>query len=391
MTLTTKPGGRSEQRLPPAGGGKRTGSAFAPGLAPLSAIFRAAPMLPVVVIVTLALCVTIDGFLSVGNMQNVLRQLSVMLIAVTGETLVLLIGGIDLSIGATIGLASVCGAFVMHDTGSLTLGLLTCLATGGAIGALNGLGVAVGGLQPFIMTFGMMLTARAVGFLLTGGRSVGRLPAALLHLGLTNLGVVPVVFLIGLCVALAMEFVLRRTAFGQRIYLMGSNPRAAAFSGVAVERMKFQVYLLSGIFAGLAAFVFMMRLGAASPTAGDQLLLQIIGAVVLGGTSLAGGDGSIIRSILGALLIAVIAKSLDLVGAQFWDQMIVIGALTAFGSALGAWLSRLRTRDAKQGVVIVAASGEDNDKTILPVGSLICCGDIVILASAWDLHFVRLK
>jgi ribose/xylose/arabinose/galactoside ABC-type transport system permease subunit len=289
-----------------------------------------------------------------------------MLIAVTGETLVLLIGGIDLSIGATIGLASVCGAFVMHDTGSLTLGLLTCLATGGAIGALNGLGVAVGGLQPFIMTFGMMLTARAVGFLLTGGRSVGRLPAALLHLGLTNLGVVPVVFLIGLCVALAMEFVLRRTAFGQRIYLMGSNPRAAAFSGVAVERMKFQVYLLSGIFAGLAAFVFMMRLGAASPTAGDQLLLQIIGAVVLGGTSLAGGDGSIIRSILGALLIAVIAKSLDLVGAQFWDQMIVIGALTAFGSALGAWLSRLRTRDAKQGVVIVAASGEDNDKTILP-------------------------
>jgi ribose transport system permease protein len=234
----------------------------------------------------------------------------------------------------------------MQFTGSPLLGLLTCLATGAAVGAVNGFGISRGGIQPFIMTFGVMLTVRALGFLLTGGRSIGRLPQLLLATGRMTAAGLPLVFILGLLIAAAGSLILSRTLFGQKIYLTGSNPRAAAFSGIKVDRLKFQVYLISGILAGAAAYVFMMRLGSASPTAGDQLLLQIIGAVVLGGTSLAGGEGGIVRSISGAVLVAMLIKSLEILGAQFWDQMIVIGVLTALGSALGAWLSRRRTRES---------------------------------------------
>ena len=303
-------------------------------------------MLPVILVALIILSVTVDGFMSVGNMQNIMRQLSVILIAVTGQTIVMLIGGIDLSIGATIGLASVCGALTMQFTGSSVLGLMACLGTGGAVGVINGIGIARAGLPPFIMTFGVMLTMRALGFLLTGGRSIGKLPQILLDSGRFNLAGFPLVFLVGLIIALVGAAILGRTVFGQKIYLVGSNPRAATFSGIDVPALKFQVYLIAGILAGAAAFVFMMRLGSASPTAGDQLLLQIIGAVVLGGTALSGGEGGIVRSITGAVLVAILIKSLEITGAQFWDQMIVIGVLTAVGSALGAWLGRKRTRSA---------------------------------------------
>jgi ribose/xylose/arabinose/galactoside ABC-type transport system permease subunit len=328
----------------------RPGSAraSAPGLGSLLNVIRDLPMLPVILVTVAVLSFAIDGFATVGNLQNIMRQLSVILIAVCGETLVILIGGIDLSIGASIGLASVCGAFTMHATGSPILGLLACLAVGSVIGALNGFGISRGGLQPFIMTFGMMLTVRAVALLLTGGLSVGKLPKLLLETGRMNVLGLPLVFVLGLAVAAFFWIVLSRTVFGERIYLTGSNPRAAGFSGINVERLKFQVYLIAGALAGFAAFVFMMRLGSATPTAGDQLLLQIIGSVVLGGTSLNGGEGGIIRSCSGAVLVAIIIKGLEILGAQFWDQMIVIGLLVALGSALGAWLSRLRTRESKR-------------------------------------------
>jgi ribose transport system permease protein len=329
---------------------ERSGPARAsvPGLAPLLAIIRDLPMLPVILVAMAVLSVTVESFMSVGNLQNIARQLSVILIAVTGETLVLLIGGIDLSIGANIGLASVCGALTMQFTGSPLLGLLACLATGAVVGAVNGFGISRGGIQPFIMTFGVMLTVRALGFLLTGGRSIGRLPQVLLATGRMTVAGLPLVFILGLLIAVTGSLILSRTLFGQKIYLTGSNQRAAAFSGIKVDLLKFQIYLISGISAGAAAYVFMMRLGAASPTAGDQLLLQIIGAVVLGGTSLTGGEGGIVRSVSGAVLVAMLIKSLEIMSAQFWDQMIVIGVLIALGSALGAWLSRRRTRETNR-------------------------------------------
>lgn len=321
--------------------------ASVPGPRALLGVARELPMLPVILVFGVVLSLTVDGFMSVPNIQNILRQISVILIAATGETLVILIGGIDLSVGATIGVASVTGAYVMHDTHSALLGVLSCLAVGVVVGGINGLGIARVGIQPFIMTFAMLLTARASAFLETGGRSVGALPKSVLVAGRFNLLSVPLVFVMGVLIAAVGGLVLSYTVFGQKIYLTGSNPRAAAFSGVDVKRLKFFVYLISGTLCGFAAFVFMMRLGAATPNAGDPLLLQIIGSVLLGGNAMTGGEGGMLRTITGALLIAMLIKSMEILGAQFWDQLIVVGALVALGSALGAWLSRQRTSESK--------------------------------------------
>lgn len=309
----------------------------------LGKLWRNVPMFPVVVIVILLMSFTVDGFATLGNFQNVARQLPVILVAVAGQTIVLLIGGIDLSIGATIGLASVLGASVMQTTGSITLGLFVCIGVGALVGCINGFGIAHLKVQPFIMTFGMMLVVRALAMLFTGGRSMGRLPPTLLYYGRLNVLGIPLVFILGLLLTGLVGYMLRKTIFGQNIYLFGSNPLAARYSGIDVKRLEFRVYVVAGMLAGLAAFLFMMRLGAATPTAGDPLLLQVIGAAVLGGTLLTGGEGGIVRSVIGCILIVVLNNWLEIIGAQFWDQMIVIGMLIAVGSAFGTWLGKRRS------------------------------------------------
>jgi ribose/xylose/arabinose/galactoside ABC-type transport system permease subunit len=328
--------------------GSGPASFAAAGLESALNLFRAVPLLPVVLLTGIVLSVAIDGFLSVPNLQNIMRQTSVILLAACGETMVLLIGGIDLSVGATIGLASVCGAFAMRFTDSVPLGVVACVATGLGVGALNGVGIARVGIPPFIMTFGMLLLARATSYLLTQSKSIGRLPQPVLAGGVLNVLDIPLIFITAGVVALIIGLILSRTVFGQKVYLTGSNPQAALFSGINVRQLTFYVYLIAGLLAGIAGFVFLMRLGAARPDAGDPLLLPIIGAVVVGGTALTGGEGGILRTVTGSLLIAMLIKSLEILGAQFWDQMIVIGVLIALGSALGSWLSRRRTSESRQ-------------------------------------------
>ena len=246
---------------------------------PLGRTIGNLPMLPVILAAGLILSGVVHGFMTVGNLQNIMRQLAVILVAVSGETLVLLIGGIDLSVGATIGLASVCGALSMHYTNSALLGLMVCIGVGAGIGGLNGVGIAAVGLQPFIVTFGTMLTVRAVGFLLTQGRSVGKLPKILLQTGRMRIAGLPLVFIIGISTAILVGLVLKSTCRGEDLSDRLKSARGG-ITGRQYSKIKFRIYLTSGALAGLAAFVFMMRLGAATPTAGDQLLLQIIGAVV---------------------------------------------------------------------------------------------------------------
>ena len=318
-----------------------------------AAAFRQMPMLPVIILLGVIFAITIDGFFSAANAQNVMRQLAVIVVVVTAETLVLLIGGIDLSVGAIIGLSSICGAFAMHATGSPLAGLVVCILIGSLVGTLNGLGIALTKMQPFIMTFGMMLTARAVAFLLTNGRSMGGIPRFLLHNGRANIFGVPLVFLIALAVAGSVGLILRRTAFGQNVYLTGANARAAAFSGINVPKLTFVVYTFAGGLAGFAGLLFVMRLGAATPTAGDPLLLEIVGAAVLGGTALTGGEGGVARSLSGCVLIVMLDNVLEIMGAEFWDQMIVIGVLIAAGSALGSWLSRRRQVQGRKVVPMI--------------------------------------
>jgi len=306
-------------------------------------IVREVPMLPVVLIGAGLLALSVDGFATAANGQIIMRQLAVLVIAATGETLVLLIAGIDLSVGSVIGLGSVLGTSVILATGSPTLGLLVCVGTGALIGAFNGLTISRLGVPPMILTLGTMLTARATAFLVTGGRSIGGLPADVLEFGRADWLGVPTVFVISAGAALLVAFILNRTVFGQSIYLVGSNERAAAFSGIPVRRVKFLVYFIGGILSGLASFVFLLRIGAAMPTAGDPLLLLVIGSVVVGGTSLMGGEGGVFRTVTGAALIMMIVNGLSLIGASYYVQDVVSGVVIVVGSALGVWLVRART------------------------------------------------
>ncbi len=318
-----------------------------PGLGLLVNLARALPMLPMIIIFGVVLSFTVNGFMSLFSIQNILRQISVILIAATGETLVILFAGIDLSIGAVIGLGSVSGAYVMHATGSPLLGAVTCLAVGAVVGSINSVGIALVGIQPFIMTLATLLVAQASAFLVTGGGSIGGQPKIILAGGLLNIVGLPLAFILGISVAVAGAFVLGYTAFGQKIYMAGSNPRAAAFSGVDIKRLTFLIYLICGTLGGVASFVFIMRLGVGAPDAGIPLLLPIIGAVLLGGNAMTGGEGGMLRTITGALLIAMIMQSMQIAGAQFWDQLIVVGILVVLGTALGGWLGRRRTSESR--------------------------------------------
>jgi ribose/xylose/arabinose/galactoside ABC-type transport system permease subunit len=307
-----------------------------------SATFLQAPMIPVLVIAFLAFCLSVDGFTSAANLSNMARLFAPLLIASIGATFVFLLGGIDLSIGSTLGLASVVSALIMRDLGSVWMGIVAGVMTGLAIGAVNGTAIAIFRLPAFVHTLGMLLTIRAVAMLVTAGHSVGRLPVQVMALGRGSiLGVSNLLWIAAFVLAVS-HVVLTRSTFGRELYLIGTNERAAIFNGLRVPRAKFLAYLLCGGLAGLSGIVVVLRLGSGGPILGDNLLLMAIASVVLGGTSILGGDGSVLRTMTGAAVIILLDKGLNLLGLSFFDQAIVIGAVIISGSALGVWMHKQR-------------------------------------------------
>ena len=304
-----------------------------------------APMVPVFIIAFILFCFTVEGFTSAANLSNMARLFAPLLIAAIGATFVFLLGGIDLSVGSTLSLASVVGASLMRDTGSIWLGVVGGVGTGLVIGAINGTAIAVFRLPAFVHTLGMLLTLRAVALLVTAGHSVGRLPLAVMAVGRGNLLGMPNLLWLAVLVYGVAVVVLRHSEFGRELFLVGSNERAAQFSGLRVVRTKFLAYLLCGGLAGLSGIAVVFRLGSGGPILGDNLLLMAIAAVVLGGTNILGGDGGVFRTLTGAAVIILLDKGLNLLGLEFYDQAIVIGAVIVAGSALGVWLHQRRTTE----------------------------------------------
>ena len=230
----------------------------------------------------------------------------------------------------------------MRASGSVWLGAAAGLATGLAIGAVNGGAVALLRFPAFVHTLGMLLTVRAVGMLLTGGHSVGRLPLAALAFGRGDLLGLPNLLWLAVAVYVAAALALGRSVFGRELFLVGTNRRAAAFNGLRVARTRFLAFLVSGTLAGLAGVAVVLRLGSGGPILGDNLLLMAIASVVLGGTNIMGGDGGVFRTATGAAVIVLLDKGLNLLGLEFYDQAIVVGAVILLGSALGVRLHRRR-------------------------------------------------
>ncbi len=266
-------------------------------------------------------------FLSPVNLMNVLRQTAIVGVLGIGMTYVILTAGIDLSVGATLALSAVLLAGTLESTGNIVLAMLVAVLAGMAVGLGNGLGVTLGRVQPFVMTLGMLGIARSIAFLYTGGEPIPVLDRNFLTLGIGYLWRIPIPSVIFIAILVIAALVLRYTPFGRAVYAIGSNEEAARLSGIAVGRVKTLVYIISGATAGIGAILYCSQFASAPPIAGEGYELDAIAAVVVGGTSLFGGQGGVIGTFFGALIIGILSNILNLMGVSPFAQPLAKGAL----------------------------------------------------------------
>lgn len=268
-------------------------------------------------------------FLSVSNLMNVLRQVSINALIAFGMTFVILTGGIDLSVGSTLALTGAVTAGLMASGVDPIFAMLLGLLLGAVLGAINGIIIAKGKVAPFIATLATMTIYRGLTLVYTDGRPISGLGDSLTFQMLGKgyfLGVpIPVVAMI---ISFAiLYFILKKTTFGRRVYAVGGNEEASILSGINADRIKIYVYSLLGLLAAVASLILTSRLNSAQPTAGEMFELDAIAAVVLGGTSLTGGRGWIVGTLIGALIIGVLNNGLNLIGVTSFFQQVVKGAV----------------------------------------------------------------
>lgn len=289
---------------------------------------KIAPFIGLILIIVIITALN-PGFLSVSNLMNVLRQVSINALIAFGMTFVILTGGIDLSVGATLALTGAVTAGMMASGIDPIFAMLLGLLLGAILGAINGFIIAKGKVAPFIATLATMTIYRGLTLVYTDGRPISGLGDSLTFQMLGKgyfLGIpVPVVTMIisfGI-----LYFILKKTTFGRRVYAVGGNEEASILSGINADRIKIYVYSLLGLLAALASLILTSRLNSAQPTAGEMFELDAIAAVVLGGTSLTGGRGWIVGTLIGALIIGVLNNGLNLIGVPSFFQQVVKGAV----------------------------------------------------------------
>jgi len=279
--------------------------------------------------VCIALACMSPSFLSLSNSLDVMRQVSINAVIAFGMTLSILLGGIDLSVGSILAVSSVLAAMTMKQGQDAALAAGVAILAGAAMGSLNGVVIAKGKVAPFIATLGTMTLLRGAALVLSKGSPISGFSSeffAMLGGGyVARLIPVPVVLMLVMFVV--FWFLLTRTVFGRHVYATGGNPEAARLSGVNTDRVQILVYTVSGAMAALAGVILTSRLDSAQPTAGAGYELDAITAVVLGGTSLAGGRGWIFGTLVGALLIGVLNNGLNLMGVSAFYQLVVKGSV----------------------------------------------------------------
>ncbi len=278
---------------------------------------------------------TWPDFLKVSNLLGVANQTAIYAIIAIGMTMVIITGGIDLSVGSLVALASVSSALMIRDWGGgIDAGVATVLVAGCAgiaicalAGALNGFMITTFQIPPFIVTLGMMMMASGLAFRLSEGRSIPELPSTFNWLGRGQTFGVPHPILLMIALYVLAHLVMSRTVFGRYVYAIGSNKRATYLSGVPVERIVIAVYTICGAVAGLGGIALTSQLSAGDPKFGQMYELEVIAAVVVGGTSLMGGQGKIFGTLIGAFIISVIKNGMNLTDVDPFNQKIVLGAV----------------------------------------------------------------
>lgn len=268
-------------------------------------------------------------FLTPENMLSMVKSFSVEAIVVIGMTILLISGGIDLSVGSVTALAMVIAGLLFLAGVNPWVAALIAIACCAGIGAFMGLLVTRVGLHHFIVSLGVMVIARGMCMLGTGGRPLGlfTLPPEFKWIGTGSVGPIPVVILIFFAFFVVFDFLLRRTTAFRKVVYTGSNPKAAAYSGVRTKKVIFLTTMLCSTLCGIAGVIYMARFGSAQPTFGIGMELNVIAAAVIGGASLSGGSGSVLGAILGTVLLAVVSSSLTLLDVSVYWQDIIRGSI----------------------------------------------------------------
>lgn len=312
--------------------------------------------LAILLVLVLGFSLASESFLTVNNLLNILRQYSVPAILAVGQTLVIVSAGIDLSVAATAALSgSLMGVAFAHWGWPEPVALLIGLAAGFGVGAANGFVITRWKVPDFIATLGALAAVRGFALLITDGLPVpdysraveGRtIPTSVGTLGSESVFRVPEIALVALGCAVIGWFLLSRTRLGRSAYAIGGNREAARVSGIRVERSKFWIYVFSGLMAAVAGFMLTGRQASANALMADGMELQSIAAVVIGGTNLFGGEGSVWGTIIGILIIGVLSNGLNILGvADFW-QRVVNGLIIVAVVALDQWRRRAARRAA---------------------------------------------
>lgn len=283
-------------------------------------------------------------FLTRTNITNVLVQSAPLLILATGQTFALLMGGLDLSQGSILSLVSVVTAGVMMRH-RILLGAVAGLGTGFGIALVNGLLVGRARIQPFIVTLGTLYIAAGLAMVYSGGSSIFGLPKPdvdyFFWFGGGFIGPAPVPVLIAVVLIVATHIILTRTQFGRHVYAVGGSKSVAIMSGIEVGRVKILIFLISGGCAAIAGFLMSGRVISGQPLLGaGDILLQSIGSVIIGGTSVFGGQGGVLRTVLGVLVIAFMVNGLNLLAIETFAQQVIVGAIII----LSVWVNTLRRR-----------------------------------------------
>lgn len=273
-------------------------------------------------------------FLTTTNLASVVRQTAVINIMALGMTLVIVSGGIDLSVGAILAFAGVAGTMAMADGQPIWVGILVGLLCGTGWGLLNGVLTTALRIPPFIVTLGTLGIARGVTLILAEGLPITGLPQELAFLGEGTVFGIPFVLLVLLVTAALVHVLLDKTKLGRYTYAIGSNEEAAVYAGIPVGGYKVAVYAISGALCGLASMIEASRLMTGQPTAGQGYELQVIAAVVIGGGSLTGGEGSVVGTLIGAFIMGLLANGSDLLGINPYLQQAIIGAIIILAVAL---------------------------------------------------------
>jgi ribose transport system permease protein len=274
-----------------------------------------------------ALALATDAFLTLGNILNVLRQSALLFLMASGLTLVILTAGLDLSVGANIGLSACLAASIMTTTGSSALGIATGIGCGALVGLANGALVAWLRIPSFIATYGMMWMLTGVTYYYMGGETIHGFPVGFRQFGSGYLLGIPIpVYVMVFFLALGTAFA-QRTVWGQQIYALGANAEAARLSGVPIARRLLLVYAFSGAMAGLASLIILARINSAQGDIGEELTLPAIAAVLIGGTSLFGGSGTVSGTLIGALILTLVINGMNLLQINAAWQPLATGLI----------------------------------------------------------------